>query len=86
MVILLKQPNTDQILEKLKLILEGKVTREEVSAWAERYVMQDEPEDIESIVWEFLVVVSGADLKDTPEEYLYVEQDIIDWIELYSKK
>ena len=86
MVILLKQPNTDQILEKLKLILEGKVTREEVSAWAESYVMQDEPGDIEPVVWEFLVVVSGVDIKVTPEEYLYVEQDIINWIELYSQK
>jgi hypothetical protein len=86
MVIFLKQPNREQIIEILKLILEGGVTREEVSAWAEGYVMQDEPIDMETVVWEFLQVVSGVDIKVTPEEYLYVEQDIIDWIELYSKK
>ncbi|MEK3644422.1 DNA-binding protein [Aeribacillus sp. FSL M8-0235] len=80
----MKQPTKEEIINKLKMILQGKLTREEVADWASEYVMQDEPNISEETVWELLQIVSGIDLKDSPNEYLHVEQDIIDWINKYS--
>lgn len=80
------QPAKEEIIYKLNMILQGKLSREEVADWAEEYVMQDEPNIEDDIVWDFLQVVSGVDLKDSPEEYLHVEQDIKDWITKYSNK
>ena len=36
------RPNKNKINNKLKLILQGKLSREEVVDWASEYVMQDE--------------------------------------------
>jgi hypothetical protein len=80
----MSQPTREEIIDKLKMILLGKLTREEVADWASEYVMQDEPNISDETVWELLQIVSGVDLKDSPDEYLHVEQDIIDWINKYS--
>lgn len=80
----MRQPTREEIIDKLKMILLGKLTREEVADWASEYVMQDEPNISDETVWELLQIVSGVDLKDSPDEYLHVEQDIIDWINKYS--
>jgi len=80
----MKQPTKEEIINKLKMILQGKLTREEVADWASKYVIQDEPNISDETVWELLQIVSGIDLKDSPDEYLHVEQDIIDWINKYS--
>lgn len=80
----MKQPTKEEIINKLKMILQGKLTLEEVADWASKYVMQDEPNISDETVWELLQIVSGIDLKDSPDEYLHVEQDIIDWINKYS--
>lgn len=80
------QPTKEEIINKLKLILQGKLSREEVADWASEYVMQDEPNISDETVWELLQVVSGVDLQDSPDEYLHVEQDIKDWIDKYSTR
>ncbi|WP_369690842.1 DNA-binding protein [Parageobacillus toebii] len=76
----MRQPTKEEIIDKLKMILQGKPTREKVADWASEYVMQDEPNISDETVWGILQIVSGIDLKDSPDEYLHVEQDIIDWI------
>ncbi len=35
--------SVDMIINKLSLVIEGKLTKEEVSDWASEYVMQDDP-------------------------------------------
>jgi F420-0:gamma-glutamyl ligase len=80
----MRQPTKEEIIDKLKMILQGKPTREKVADWASEYVMQDEPNISDETVWGILQIVSGIDLKDSPDEYLHVEQDIIDWINKFS--
>ena len=80
----MRQPTKEEIISKLELILQGTISREEVADWASEYVMQDEPNITDEIVWELLQIVSGVDLKDSPDEYLHVEQDIKDWIDKYT--
>lgn len=78
------QPTKEEIINKLKLILQGTLSRKEVADWASEYVMQDDRDISDETVWELLQVVSGVDLQDSPDEYLHVEQDIKDWIDKYS--
>ncbi|MFJ8087741.1 DNA-binding protein [Lysinibacillus sp. NPDC095746] len=78
------QPTKEEIINKLKMILQGKLSREEVADWASEYVLQDEPNISDETVWELLKVVFGVDLLDSPDEYLHGEQDIKDWIDEYS--
>ncbi|PLR77510.1 DNA-binding protein [Bacillus sp. V3-13] len=80
----MEQPTVKDIIEKLELILKGKLSREEVADWASEYVMADDPSISDEVVWEFLQIVSGVDLKDTPDEYLHWDPDIIQWINKYQ--
>lgn len=80
----MRQPSKEALINKLELILQGTISREAVADWASKFVMQDEPNITDEIVWELLQVVSGVDLKNSPDEYLHVEQDIKNWIERYS--
>ncbi|MFV9511283.1 DNA-binding protein [Tepidibacillus sp. LV47] len=80
----MRQPTREEIIDKLKMILSGQLTREEVADWASEYVMQDDPNISDETVWELLILACGVDLKDSPDEYLHVEEDIIDWINKYS--
>ncbi|MCA1063034.1 DNA-binding protein [Rossellomorea sp. AcN35-11] len=80
----MRQPTKEEIISKLELILKGTISREEVADWASEYLMQDELNITDEIVWELLQIVSGVDLKDSPDEYLHVEQDIKDWINKYT--
>jgi hypothetical protein len=43
------------------LILQGKLSREEVAAWASEYVMQGKPNISDETDWELLQIVSGVD-------------------------
>ncbi|MCR8842725.1 hypothetical protein NQ117_03445 [Paenibacillus sp. SC116] len=49
-------PTTEHIIYKLKMILDGKLEREEVSDWASEYVMQDQPNITDEKLWELLCI------------------------------
>ncbi|WP_313902629.1 MULTISPECIES: DNA-binding protein [Bacillus] len=65
------------------------MTREQVSDWAENYVSSDDPEIDDDQVWDMLVLLSGIDLKDSPNSYLHYSylhsvDDLNDWLEKYK--
>ncbi|MFF2415363.1 MULTISPECIES: DNA-binding protein [Bacillus] len=60
------------------------MTREQVSDWAENYVSSDDPEIDDDQVWDMLVLLSGIDLKDSPNSYLHSVDDLNDWLEKYK--
>lgn len=78
------QPTKEEILSRFKLILQGRISREDVADWASEYVMQDSPDVTDETVWDLLLIACGVDLKDSPDEYLHDEQNIKDWIEEFS--
>lgn len=80
------QPTKEEAINKLSLILQNKLSREEVADWASEYVMHDDPDIHDDIVWDILIIISGVDLKNGPNEYLHVEQDIKNWINEYASK
>lgn len=80
----MEQPTCEEILNKFKFILQGKVTREEVADFASYYVFQDTPNIENELTWKLLTIACGVDLKNSPDDYLHDEQDIKDWITSYS--
>lgn len=68
--------------------INGAKVDEEVSNWAETWtkVFMDETGLSESdlLIWRYLDVVSGIDLKDSPTEYLHNDEDILEWINRFE--
>ncbi|CCG51828.1 putative nucleic acid binding protein [Bacillus velezensis YAU B9601-Y2] len=46
-----------------------------MSDWASEYVAADDPAVEDETVWEMLVYLSGFDLKDSPDAYLYTLEE-----------
>ncbi|MGY3835753.1 hypothetical protein ACWNPK_00790 [Bacillus atrophaeus] len=84
-VIKLSGPKLMECTNKIKSVLNGQTTREEVSDWAGTYVYTDDPEVEDDRVWDMLILLSGIDLKDSPEAYLHSTDDLNDWIKQYTE-
>ncbi|MEC2065854.1 DNA-binding protein [Bacillus inaquosorum] len=85
MVIKLIEPKRIECINKIKSVLNGQTTREEVADWAGTYVYADDPKIEDDIVWDILILLSGIDLKDSPETYLHSPDDLKDWIKQYTE-
>ena len=87
---MMSQPTIEEVIAKLKMVLEGKLTREEVASWAMEYVRDDSLAfDInrrDEKLWDLLDFVAGFDTEVSPGEYLFHEEDIKDWIRQFEKK
>ncbi|MCY8029021.1 hypothetical protein MOB47_05870 [Bacillus inaquosorum] len=84
-VIKLSEPNLIECINKIKSVLNGQTTREEVSDWAGTYVYADDPEVEDDRVWDMLILLSGIDLKDSPENFLHSTDDLNDWLKQYME-
>nr|WP_240909084.1 DNA-binding protein [Bacillus paralicheniformis] len=62
----MEKPELSDCICKMKEVLKGDMTREELSDWAGGYVYADDPEVEEERVWNLLILLSGFDLKDSP--------------------
>ncbi|WP_234399716.1 hypothetical protein [Paenibacillus popilliae] len=87
---MLEKPTVEEIVRRLKSVLQGNLSREEVSNWAEYWTRKFRDEfnlnEEDYLMWEYLDVVSGIDLKDTPTEYLHIDEDILDWIKRFEEQ
>ena len=80
--IIMIQPKTDEITNKLKKIIDNEITREDVGRWALEFIRNDDDVEVEDIkAWHYLVAVSSIDEMIAPDEYLYSIEDIECWIE-----
>lgn len=75
----MNQPTKCEITRKIELVLEKKISREEVGEWALNFIRNDKSIYIEDIdAWHYLVTVSNIDEMIGPGEYLFSEEDIQD--------
>ena len=83
-MISVNKPTIEEIIKKLQQVIEGKISREAVSNWAEKASQYFEVEDSlnqnDISIWKALDVLMGIDLKESPEDYLHNEADIRNWI------
>ena len=77
----LSAPSQKEVQAKLVALISGDRSREEVASWAESWMIQDEPEVHDAMVWRTLDRLSGADMIDFDRPYLYDESDLRDWLE-----
>ena len=76
------QPKPAEITNRLKDVIDGKRTREEVGRWALEYIIHDADIEITDVnAWHELVSVSSIDEMTAPNVYLYSVEDIQEWIE-----
>lgn len=81
------QPKKEEITNKLKKIINKKMTREEVARWAFTFIENDEYIEVTDIeAWHYLVRVSGISEMIAPEQYFYSIEDIEDLIEESNKQ
>ncbi len=82
---LIPQPSVNEIQNRLKAVINGSESRENVSDWAMEYIRNDENVEVcDYKAWHFLVTVSNADAMTEPGKYLYCNEDFADWIKEYS--
>lgn len=74
-------PSREHIRQQLLDLLAGRVSREEVADWASAWVRDPEPSVDDPVVWEALKQLSGADLRETPVDYLHSESDFHEWLD-----
>lgn len=82
----MREPAKQEIIDKLELVLQNKLTKEEVADWASKYVVTDDYPVTDLTVFRFLKTVSGLDTLLAPGEYMYDDGDIKNWMNKYSNK
>ncbi|MCI4139450.1 hypothetical protein MMJ09_21055, partial [Bacillus vallismortis] len=70
---------------KINSVLNGQTPTEQVSGWAGTYFSADDHEVEDDRVRDMLILLSGIDLKDTPETYLHSTHDLNELIKQYTE-
>lgn len=77
---MLPQPELSEVRDRLRDLIAGRRTREDVADWAGQWIYVDEPQITDWNVWEALQNLVGADLGVSPTEYLHSEVDFRAWL------
>ena len=81
----MKQPDKNEITNRVNDAILGKICREDVGKWAMEYIRNDSEIEIMDIdAWHYLVAISNIDEMISPDDYLYTEDDIMSIIEYYE--
>ena len=82
----MKQPTKAEITTKIEAVLSKNMTREELGDWANDLIMHyDNEMKIEDWdAWEYLKEVGYFDIKDTPDTYLFSEDELMQLVKRYS--
>jgi hypothetical protein len=75
------QPTRAEVLNKLTQLVAGRISREEASAWATRWVAVRDVQVADGSAWEALTSIGAADLYGGDRPYLYDQVDFRDWAE-----
>ena len=83
----MKQPTKEEITTRIEAVLSNRMSREELGDWANDLIMHHDDdmtiEDWEA--WEYLKEVGYFDIQETPETYLYSDEELIQLLKRYSK-
>lgn len=68
-------PSRSEVIEKLRQLIRESVSREETATWAQKWVIANDPPDMEKDVWEAVTFLASVDFISTDRPYLYSIQD-----------
>lgn len=74
-------PSRADVETKLQGLIEGRVTRDDATAWAMQWVAAPDSGVDDPIVWNALNNLSGADAPSTDRPYLFTEIDFRAWLD-----
>jgi hypothetical protein len=74
-------PGREHVRQQLLDLLAGRISREEVADWASTWVRKPESSVEDPVVWEALKQLAGADLRESPLDYLHSESDFHEWLD-----
>jgi hypothetical protein len=66
---------------QLRGLIEGRITRDDASAWAWQWVAAADPNVDDRVVWNALTNLVGADLISTDRPHLFMEIDFRAWLD-----
>ncbi|PQV63258.1 hypothetical protein B1R32_11484 [Abditibacterium utsteinense] len=74
-------PNRVTVLSHLENLIEEKSSRQEIADWASQFIRgdYDHVHVKDWPAWEMLSTLAGADIQDSPTQYLYGKEDFEDW-------
>lgn len=80
-------PSRADVASKFEDLLDDRVSRDDVDRWAAQWVAADDPGEVDPVVWWALDILSGIDLRDSPDgSYLHDDQQIRDWLKEFKRR
>lgn len=73
-------PTRQFVADRLRELISGVASREDVAAWAGRWVGMGDPPIEDPRVWRAIERLSGADMISTDRPYLYGREDFERWL------
>lgn len=81
----MKQPTRDEITERIKGILDGKISRDSTEDWVDYFISHDdEIELIDVEAWHYLIQLGTMCVQIAPNEYIYSIDDLLELMKEYS--
>lgn len=68
-------PSKIEVKEKLQALISATITREAAANWAQRWVILEDPPDMDEKVWSALTFICSADMISLDRPYLYGRED-----------
>ena len=83
-------PSRHEIEGKLKQLVDNDLSREELASWAIEYSLYENdqiyPKVDDPVVWSAIVLISGADLRESENNYLHNKKDFEIWLAEFREK
>ena len=77
----MEAPSRAEVIEKLRSLISERISREEVSDWARKWVIADNPPDMEESVWKAINFLYGVDMISLDRPYLHGREDFEEELE-----
>jgi len=74
-------PSRAEVEEQLLGLIEGRISRDDATAWAMQWVAASDDGVHDAIIWEALNNLAGADAVSTDRPYLFAEVDFRAWLD-----
>jgi hypothetical protein len=73
-------PSRRQVRDALVSLIDDPSNVEEIASWAREWVLNDDVEIEDEVVWDTLDTLAGADIQTAPNVYLHGLEDFIAWL------
>jgi len=78
-------PSRVEVEERLRGVVEGRLSRDEADRWAMQWVAADDPGVEDRLVWDALMKLAGIDLPDLDGGLLHDDEQVAEWLEQFRQ-